>query len=141
MSTPTVPRGIRNANPGNIRWGSAWQGLKAPAERTDPSFCQFVDPVYGIRAIAKIMLTYADAYNLRTVQGVIGRWAPPNENNTASYVLSVARSMGVGPADQIDVHVQPVMCSLVKAIIQHENGQQPYPDQLIEQGVALAEGQ
>lgn len=141
MSTPTVPRGIRNANPGNIRWGAAWQGLKAPAERTDPSFCQFVDPVYGIRAIAKIMLTYADAYNLRTVQGVIGRWAPPNENNTASYVLSVARSMGVGPADQIDVHVQPVMCSLVKAIIQHENGQQPYPDQLIEQGVALAEGQ
>jgi hypothetical protein len=136
-----LPRGVRNANPGNIRWGSAWQGLVAPAERTDPSFCQFVDPVYGIRAIAKIMQTYADVYNLKTVQGVIGRWAPPNENNTASYVLSVARSMGVAPADPIDVHVDTVMCSLVKAIIQHENGQQPYPDALIEKGVQLAEGQ
>lgn len=135
------PRGIRNNNPSNIRWGSAWQGLVAPAERTDPSFCQFVDPVYGIRACAKLMLTYADVYHLNTVQGVIGRWAPPNENNTAAYVLSVARAMGVAPTAQIDVHVDTVMCSLVKAIIQHENGQQPYPDQLIEQGVQLANGQ
>ena len=140
MSTPTVPRGIRNANPGNIRWGAAWQGLVPSAQRSDPSFCQFTDPVYGIRAIAKVMLTYADVYHLNTVQGVIGRWAPPNENNTAAYVLSVAQSMGVGPAVPIDVHVDTVMCSLVKAIIQHENGQQPYPDALIEQGVSLAGG-
>ena len=140
MSTPTVPRGIRNNNPGNIRWGAAWQGLVPPAQRTDASFCQFTDPSWGIRAIAKIMLTYADAYNLNTVQGVINRWAPPNENNTRAYVSSVAQSMGVAPADQIDVHVDTVMCSLVKAIILHENGQQPYPDALIEQGVSLAGG-
>lgn len=24
----TQPRGIRNHNPGNIRWGADWQGLK-----------------------------------------------------------------------------------------------------------------
>ncbi len=140
MSTPTVPRGIRNNNPGNIRWGASWQGLVQPAQRTDPSFCQFTAPSWGIRAIAKVMLTYADAYNLNTVQGVINRWAPPNENNTQAYVQSVAQSMGVAPADSIDVHVDTVMCSLVKAIILHENGQQPYPDALIEQGVSLAGG-
>lgn len=138
MSTPTVPRGVRNLNPGNIRWGSAWQGLVTPAERTDPTFCQFVDVVYGIRAIARIIGTYFDAYNLRTVAGIINRWAPPNENNTSAYVQSVAQQMGVGPADQVNVHVDSVMLALVKAIIQHENGQQPYPDALIERGIQLA---
>ena len=132
-----TPRGIRNFNPGNIRLGQQWQGL-AP-KQTDPVFCQFASPEYGIRAIAKIMQTYRDVYHLHTVQGIIGRWAPPNENDTPAYVQSVAHQMGVAPADRIDTNVQSVMCSLVKAIIQHENGQQPYSDQQIEQGVQMAE--
>ncbi|MEQ2017041.1 structural protein, partial [Photorhabdus bodei] len=39
-----MSRGIRNNNPGNIRWGDDWQGLIPASQRTDKSFCQFVSP-------------------------------------------------------------------------------------------------
>ena len=55
-------RGERNNNPGNIRHGSKWQGLSA--QQTDPSFCQFVSPEYGIRAIYKLLQTYQKKYEL-----------------------------------------------------------------------------
>lgn len=38
------PRGIRNNNPGNIRWGDDWKGLVPKEQRTDKAFCQFVAP-------------------------------------------------------------------------------------------------
>lgn len=133
-----TPRGIRNNNPGNIRWGDAWQGLVAQDQRTDASFCQFTDAKYGIRAMAKIFQKYQDAYKLNTVQGMITRWAPPNENDTTSYVVSVANSVGCKPNVTIDVRAPGIMFSLLKAVIQHENGQQPYSDDQIKAGIALA---
>ncbi len=90
----SLPRGIRNNNPGNIRWGSKWKGLVPEPERTDQSFCQFVDPVYGIRAIAKVMFSYRDKHGLNTVESIINRYAPPNENNTQGYIQRVRRSEG-----------------------------------------------
>ena len=36
----TMTRGVRNCNPGNIRWKDAWIGLVPMAQRTDKSFCQ-----------------------------------------------------------------------------------------------------
>jgi hypothetical protein len=104
----------------------------------DPTFCQFVDPVYGIRAIARILGTYYDIYRLYTVRGIISRWAPPNENDTESYIQNVAKQCGVKPDDVLHIHVDSVLMGLIKGIIQHENGEQPYPDQLIEQGIQLA---
>src|SRR3569623_742027 len=70
-----TPRGIRNNNPGNIRWGEDWRGLVAPAQRTDPDFCQFVAPVYGIRAIGKILLTY-QARGILMLHRILRTWAP-----------------------------------------------------------------
>lgn len=134
----STSRGVRNANPGNIRWGDAWQGLVAPAQRTDPSFCQFTDPVYGIRAMARIFAKYQDAYGLKTVRGIIERWAPPSENNTESYVANVAHLIGVGPDVSINVHDAATMETLIKAVIQHENGEQPYDSATIDKGIALA---
>ena len=37
--TEKLPRGIRNKNPGNIKLGTAWDGLAS--EQTDPVFCVF----------------------------------------------------------------------------------------------------
>ena len=67
---------------------------------------------------------------------LITRWAPPNENNTDAYVNGVARSLGVAPDDPI--RVEEHLPALVVAIIQHENGQQPYPDEVIAAGVGMA---
>ena len=129
-------RGLRNNNPGNIRRDgrTMWQGLAAT--QTDPSFWQFTDPVYGIRALAKILHNYNAIYGLNTVREIISRWAPPNENDTGAYVNAVAADLGVGPDEPINVDSR--MNDLVAAIIHHENGTQPYDLATVSTGVNLA---
>ena len=76
------PRGIRNNNPGNIeRNATRWAGMTA--EQTDPRFVVFTSPEYGFRALARTLLTYQRKYGLLSIEDMIGRWAPPNENDTA----------------------------------------------------------
>jgi len=127
------PRGIRNNNPGNIRLGDPWQGMSQM--QNDKSFVQFDNPLYGIRALNKVLKTYYTRYGLNTVRGIILRWAPPNENDTDAYVQTVASALGVD-ADQT-INVNEYAPALSAAIIKHENGQQPYDVALINQGVAL----
>lgn len=129
----TKTRGLRNNNPGNIRLGAAWQGM-SPTQ-TDESFVQFVSPEYGIRALARILDNYA-ARGLTTVASIINTYAPPAENNTGAYVMAVADALGVDPNAQIDV--TSTLPRLVAAIIQHENGLQPYGMDVIQRGIALA---
>lgn len=131
------PRGIRNFNPGNIRRSTEkWQGLAA--DQHDPAFFQFMSPVFGIRAMAKILSTYQKKHGLRTVKQLISRWAPPNENDTSSYIGQVAKALKVEPDVSINLADPQVMVALVTAIIKHENGVQPYVPTLIRQGVDMA---
>lgn len=128
----TGSRGLRNNNPGNIRKdGTQWQGM-APTQ-TDPAFVQFIAPEWGIRAMTKILANYFGR-GLNTVQEIINTWAPPTENDTASYVAHVAGLIGVSADAVLPGTAVP---ALVAAIIQHENGQQPYPAELIAQGVTM----
>lgn len=131
-------RGERNNNPGNIdRNATKWQGMSAD-QSGDPRFIVFTDPVWGIRAIGKVLLSYAEKHGLKTVRKIINRWAPPVENDTGAYVRHVAELLGVLPDDEIDVRNPDTMEVLVKAIIQHENGRCVYDDALIVSGVDKA---
>jgi hypothetical protein len=131
-------RGIRNNNPGNIdRNATKWQGMAAD-QSGDPRFIVFKTPQYGIRAIARLILTYQNQHGLNTIRKIIGRWAPPNENNTSAYVKAVAASCGVLPDDVIDADSIGIMLPLVKAIITHENGSSPYSDALVLEGIHMA---
>ena len=142
----STPRGIRNNNPGNIRWSDDWKGLILQAQRTDKDFCQFYDIKWGIRALVKVLLNYrkrpgmpgVGATGIDTVREIISRWAPPNENNTEAYVQSVAKACSVKPNDAIDLTDKSLMLKMVKAIIQHENGVQPYTDAILLAGIGLA---
>lgn len=131
-----VARGIRNHNPGNIRKGEKWKGLSE--HQTDSSFCVFVSPEYGIRALVKVLLTYYKKYQLNTVKKIIGRYAPPNENETESYIKSVANQLGVASDEVINLSSVAVLAVLLRAIIRHENGEQPYSDEQILKGIHLA---
>ena len=128
-------RGIRNNNPGNIRFSDdQWQGLAA--EQTDEEFFVFSAPEWGIRAMARILTNYQSRHGLGTVREIINRWAPPSENDTDAYVRSVARQTGLDADAPINVGVQ--MFPLVSAIIVHENGQNPFDSQVIGDGIARA---
>lgn len=132
-----VDRGERNNNPGNIRLNSniVWQGQ---TRGNDPSFVSFTSPLYGIRALAKILLNYQKKDGLTTVQDMINRWAPPVENDTGAYVNAVAKHMDVAPTDQIDVTDPVVLDGMVTAIIFHENGECIYDDATISQAITEA---
>lgn len=126
MTGSNKSRGIRNNNPGNIRWGDEWQGLVPQAQRTDKSFCQFISPEYGIRAMIIILRNYQSKYGLKTITGIVKRWAPPNENDTQAYIRSVAKATGTDADKPIDLTDSRKLFPLLQAIIKHENGSQPY---------------
>lgn len=114
-----TPRGIRNNNLGNIRWGADWQGLKKDGKLQDPSFCVFTSPEYGIRALAKLLRNYQRLYGLNTPRKIINRYAPPNENQTQAYIQSVAQQLGIQPDTPVDLNEEGVLIIFVKAIIRH----------------------
>lgn len=133
-SMADAPRGIRNHNPGNIEKGANWQGL-ATDQSQDDRFAVFASPVWGIRALTKVLLTYRDRYGIRTPADIIARWAPEFENNTEAYINAVASAAGIQPTDPVTDDELP---AVVAAIIHHENGVNPYPDDLILEGIARA---
>ncbi len=97
-------RGLRNNNPLNIRHSKdKWQGMVAT--QTDKSFVQFETMAYGYRAAWKILDTYClrfrksrKTYNVRNI---IGRWAPPTENDTEAYINAVVCLSGLGGYESV----------------------------------------
>jgi hypothetical protein len=135
---PKATRGYRNRNPGNIEHVPAnkWQGLADPP--SDGRFCRFTSHELGIRALAALLVTYQDRHKLRTPRAIIERWAPKVENDTAAYVAVVARRIGVGPDDAIDLHRHDHLRPLVEAIIHHECAGLAYTAGVIDRALTLA---
>ena len=141
----TKPRGIRNHNPGNIERSSAnkWQGRMPEAQmtfeqRAERRFEVFISPAWGIRAICVLLIAYFDRHGCDTVEKIIQRWAPPNENNTRAYIQAVAKAVVTLPDVHINLHDFRVLRPLVEAIIAHENAGHRYPSAVVEEGLRLA---
>ena len=117
----TLPRGLRNCNPGNIRiTKDKWQGLREV--QTDKSFFQFIELRWGYRALMRTLQNYRKRHGCMTIADFINRWAPPSENNTGSYISRVCREMQVPNSYVPDVDDKNVMCAFAAAISQVENG-------------------
>ena len=118
---PTLPRPVRLNNPLDIRRdGTAWEGLSE--SQPDPAFCLFNSMAFGFRAAFRILITYADHYQISTVKGVITRWAPPTENDTDSYVASVCKRTGFGPDQVINIKSYADGSKLLYAMAEVECG-------------------
>lgn len=131
----TIPRGIRNNNPLNIRIGNVWLGeVEHPS---DPSFEQFVSMQYGVRAACVLLRRYIRHYKRTNIRSIIAAWAPSYENNTEAYVEAVSRYMEISPDDIIKYEDKDTICHLVQAMCQVENGQ-PISDDIISKGYDMA---
>lgn len=132
-------RGIRNNNPGNIDYNKVnnWKGQLPFDKKIEPRFCRFESPEYGIRALIVLLRTYQRKRGLKTVLGLINRWAPSLENFTSIYVSKVSKEMGVVPTAIINLDDKETAIKMAKAIVQVENGQQPYLDDVFESAYAL----
>ena len=121
----SLPRGIRNNNPLNIRrtGKDQWKGLSKT--QNDRSFCQFETLEWGWRAAFYLLTrTYYHKYRLYTIRAIINRWAPSCENDTRAYIENVSRLTGINPDEPIGIpSEQPsrwMMVGVAMAI--HENG-------------------
>lgn len=130
-----LTRGLRNNNPLNIRRSAdKWLGLQPT--QTDAEFFQFVDPVYGFRAGARILRNYRDRHGLDTIEKIIARWSPPSENKTREITERIAARMRLSPTAPFAL--EPRLPELMSLMTLEENGRQPYPAELIVRGVSMA---
>lgn len=142
VATSKLTRGLRNNNPGNIREGKGdsnqWVGERATDD--DPAFEEFTSLPYGIRAATVLFRNYQRLYGLNTIAQLIGKWAPPNENNTAQYIAQMEEWTGIPANAPIDLN-GPAIYPFLRGVFRKENGM--LADSLISEsqlryGVSLA---
>lgn len=133
----TVPRGIRNNNPGNIKpqAGVSWQG----ATGDDGTFLIFADMSWGLRALARALTTMiGKGYN--TISALIPEWSATDQQ---SYITNVATGTGIPPSELLQAD-QPTLHDLMRAIVEQENGQGQadtyISDADIDQGISMSQG-
>jgi hypothetical protein len=128
LSRPT--RGLKNRNPGNIRWFShiTWNGQIGE----DPKgFVVFYSDFHGLRAIARDLKSmWAASGGTMSILAAISKYAPPVENNTQAYADYVADMAQMDPLAEGPLTAD-MACHVVAAIVHMENGVQPYPSALI----------
>ena len=80
-----MSRGLSNCNPGNIRQSKVrYKGEVQPSR--DPAFKQFESLAWGYRAVFVLLHTYRVRHGLRTVRGMISRWAPLDTLDPATMI-------------------------------------------------------
>jgi hypothetical protein len=117
-----LTRGFRNNNPGNLEYGTPWQGVIGHDEQGYAIFGpwrQLTAIQAGIRAMGKDLLAKM-ARGLNTVRAIVAVYAPVSENPTEQYTYSVASEMNVGKDDPLGPEN---LYDLVSAMIYFENGQ------------------
>lgn len=121
LGQANLPRGIRNNNPGNLRYSplNNWQGKIPISQNTDGSFEQFIEWRYGIRALLVLLKGYILKYG--TIEAMIKHYAPNSENNTELYIQRVASDTGI-PRNQVVTSTRETLMKLAISISQYENG-------------------
>ncbi|WP_250512701.1 hypothetical protein [Caballeronia sp. INDeC2] len=118
-----APRGIRNNNPGNLEYrGQAGASLE---DHANPRFARFRTAEEGLAALAAQLRRYGQR-GIDTVGKVISKYAPSIENDTPGYTGSVSRRLGVDSNTRLDLNDPAILQGLMGAIIQVENGRNPY---------------
>lgn len=117
----TLPRGLRNNNPLNIRISTdKFVGEIQPSG--DKAFKQFDTMAHGYRAAFRVLRTYINNYKCDTIRKIISRWAPETENHTLAYVMTVSDRSGIAPDAVVSADNREMMVRIVAAMSYVENG-------------------
>lgn len=89
-------RNWRNNNPGNLEMGAFARSFGAVG--SDGRFAVFPTLADGTKAKEELLFGLKSKYANLSITDALSRYAPPNENNTAAYIKSVAGAVGVDPS-------------------------------------------
>lgn len=114
------PAGVRLNNPGDLRYAG-----QPGAMLVGNGFAAFRTPQEGLTALGRQLELYGSRGN-NTLSGIISKYAPPSENDTAAYIRDMVRRVGVSASSRLDLSDPKVLASLMQAMIRHEVGYNPY---------------
>lgn len=131
--------GYRNNNWLNVRYNDAnkWLGQVGPDAN---NYAQFESPLHGLRAADRVLENYGVKHGLDTIQDVVNRFAPPDDNNpTENYINFVSRKTGIAADSKIDLQDPGIRESLIAAMIQFETPDafKEYSSDLLQQARTL----
>lgn len=132
-------RNFRNNNFGNLQYagqeGARLENANANGERR---FARFDTPEEGIRGLGNQLMSYYNGTSkavgykkLQNIDQIISKYAPDNENDTAGYKASLAKQLGVGVNDKLDLQNPDVMAKMVRSISTIEGGNPQVTDKFI----------
>lgn len=125
-----MTRGILLNNPFDIRISNTqWRGKVIPSE--DKDFETFDTSWHGIRAGLKNLYNYQTLHKLDTIREIITRYAPASENDTTAYIEAVSTRMKCDPDATLDLNDPQTLYALGIAVIEQEQGRNPYSPALI----------
>lgn len=112
-------RAQRNNNPLNLTVGQApYDGQTG----TDGKFAQFATPQAGFAAADRNLQAYSTQHGINTIAGIINRWAPSSENDTAAYINTVSKATGIAPDAKVDLSDPAVRSHILTAMEKVESG-------------------
>lgn len=120
-SARKAPRGIRNNNPGNIKYGDFAIRMGATGQDAD-GFAIFPDARTGLNAIVANLASYARK-GINTPYAIAHRWSATDQD---SYTAALAKALGVSADQSLDMSNPAVINALRNGIILKENGRNPY---------------
>jgi hypothetical protein len=122
---------LETNNPGNLRvTNQPWVGKTTPE---GAEFETFDTAEHGLRAMA-IILKNDIKNGVNTIEKIVEKWAPTNENDTDAYIDAVSDFTGYDSYTILTANAD-TLAELVEAIVRQENGSQPYSIDLIGKAV------
>lgn len=121
-SASSTPRGIRNNNPGNLKFGPFAKSMGATGADAD-GFAIFPDTSAGTRAQENLLL--GSGYfggGRRTIASIISKYAPASDGNSVGdYAKFVAKETGIAPNQPLNTADIPRVAAAMRKF---ENGAQ-----------------
>jgi hypothetical protein len=142
LTTGRLPAGMRNNNPGNIKFipqlAQRYEGVVGPSVNTDQGDPQavFKSPEYGMRAMLDLAMRKYDNGKISANQLIAGQggWTPGHTVAAAN----VASMMGLKPDDDLSLRDQDRRFKFARALMRQEHGDasKQYSDDMIRTAMA-----
>jgi len=131
---PGASRAERNNNPGNLEYRGQ---TGAVPEEGSGRFAKFGSASEGVSALVKQLQRYASR-GIDSLDKIVAKYAPPNENDTKAYIDALSQKLGVAPSEKLDLTNQDTLSTLVKGISRHEAGSDFLSNQDVLSGIQRA---
>lgn len=120
-SSSAQPLGIRNRNPGNLKFANQYGAI-----RGEGGFAKFGNDEAGISALHRQLGLYFNR-GVNTISKIVNKYAPASDNNNVpAYINAIMQATGKGAHETLDFGDTETIISLMNGIINQEVGRGHY---------------